>query len=420
MEAKYFWQDMRGSVYGPFRMDEAGNPHAGDVVQQYRLLRNISPKTLGSELGKSARWVQLMEKENMVPELISRRKLIIKALHIPPILLFPNILENDLIRIDTILDAKPTTRAYRNTVSGSLDLRYCDEMLQLYWNNYHVSGAQSMLLPIEEKIYILQSFTVEASGSEHNKTLPLLCRYHQLAALIAGERDNFEKALPHLHQAIAIAEEMQNPEMQAVSLFRRGLTYSAQGNFGKAATDLKKACSFEGSIPITLIGRILLSTGKAEARAKRSENSEILRLFEKAEKIIQNGRKEEDMHFIKLNEGNYHEHRAAALTAMGNLEEAAEELQEAHETFPADQARRHNNIDAMQAELAATSEEHIIAASIALRTFGVARQLEMTRNINTIGKVYSQLRQGPYSKSKDVKELGEKLREWEKNNRLLH
>ena len=415
MDARFFWQDKQGNIYGPFRRDEAGNPHAGDVVQHYRLLRNISTGTLGKELGKSARWVQIMEKENMVPELISRRKLIVKALGIPPILLFPNLYgDDDLMRIEDQHKPLPA-QEYRNNASGSLDLRYSNEMLNLYWSSYHVNGAQNLLISIEEKVYILQGFTAENSR-ERSKALSLLCRYHQLAALIAGERDDFERALPHLHQAIAIAEETQSPEMQAVSLFRRGLTYSAQGNLMKAATDLEKACSFASFIPTTLAGRILLSTGKAEARVKRLEHSETLKLFDKAAKIIQDGRKEEDPHFIRLNEGNYHEHRAAALTAMGKLIEAAEELQEAYETFPADQARRHNNIDAMQAELAANSGEEVIAASMALRTFDVAKQLEMTRNINTIARVYNQLNAGPYRKSKDVRELGEKLREWERNS----
>jgi tetratricopeptide (TPR) repeat protein len=414
MEAKrYFWQDKQGNIYGPFRSDEEGNPHCGDVIQHYRLLRNTSTSTLGRELDKTARWVQQMEKDNAVPELISRRKLIIKALGIPPILLFPNLYgDDDLVRVGNQPNL-PLTQEYRSNASGSIDLRYCNELLQLYWNSYHANGGQNLLQSLEEKIHILQGFTVENS-SEHGKALALLCRYHQLIALIAGERDDFERAFPHLHRAIAIAEEMQNPELQAVCLFRRGLTYSAQGNFMKAATDLKRSALFEGTIPTTLIGRILLSTGKAEARAKKSEYRGILNVFDKAEKIIQAGRKEEDTHFIRLNEGNYHEHRAAALWAMGNLVEAADELQEAHETFPADQARRHNNIDAMQAELAANSSEDIIAASVALRAFDVAKQLEMTRNINVVAGVYRQLRQGPYGKSKDVRELGEKLKEWQR------
>jgi len=99
---------------------------------------------------------------------------------------------------------------------------------------------------------------------------------------------------------------------------------------------------------------------------------------------------------------------------VGSRGLAAEELQEAHETFPADQTRRHNNIDVMQTELAANSGEEVIAASLALRTFDVAKQLEMTRNINPIARVYSQLNAGPYRKSKDVRELGEKFSEWEK------
>jgi hypothetical protein len=101
MDTKYFWQDTQGKVYSPFRRDEEGNPHAGDVIHHYRLLRNMSTSALGKELDKTARWVQLMEKENPAPELISRRKLIIKVPGIPPILLFPNLYgDEDLVRIE--------------------------------------------------------------------------------------------------------------------------------------------------------------------------------------------------------------------------------------------------------------------------------------------------------------------------------
>jgi tetratricopeptide (TPR) repeat protein len=417
---KYFWQDNQGNTYGPFRMDEEGNPHAGDVVRHYRLHRNMSTSALGKALDKTARWVQLMEHNNTVPELISRRKLIIKALGIPPILMFPNLYGNDDLVRGEDHHKPPPIQEYNSSASGSLDLRYCSEMLQLYWCNYHVSAAQNLLGAIEEKIQILLGFVAQASGKEHSKALTLLCQYRQLAALIAGERDDFDRAFMHLNPAVAIAEEMQDVEMQAVTLFRRGLTHSAQGNLVEAFVDLKQAASFEGFIPATLIGRILLSTGKAEARVIRKEQRETLNLFEKAWKIIRDGKKEEDTHFIRLNEGNYHEHKASALAAMGNLTEAAEELQEAHETFPADQTRRHNNIDTMQAELAANSGEHVIAASVALRTFDVAKQLDMTRNINTITTVYSQLSQGPYRKSKDIRDLGDKLRELNKTASHLH
>jgi len=416
-EKKYFWHDKQGNIYGPFRRDEEGNPHGGDVVQHYRLLKHISCKTLGLELGKSARWVQLMEKENAVPELISRRQALMRVLGIPPILLFPNLYaDDDLVRLETQQKIIPA-QEYKGSTSGSVDLRYCAEALQLYWSIYHINGAQNVLDEVAGKMYLLHNYAAtKMSGKEHRKALSLLCQYRQLTSLIAGERNDFEAAVFHLQQAIDIAEEIKDPGLQAVSWLRRGLTYSAQGNFDQAATDLRKACSFEAFIPTTLTGRILLSAGKADAHITRTEKEkrEILNSLGKAGKIIRDGRTEEDTHFIKLSEGNYHEHMASALMAMGHLTDAFEELQEAHETYPADQIRRHNNIDLLQVRLALQSRQYMIAASTALHTWDIAEQCGMRRNMQMFATIHQKLLNAGYGKSSDVRELGEKLRVWEK------
>jgi tetratricopeptide (TPR) repeat protein len=410
MEAeKYFWQDKQGNVYGPFRMDEEGNPHAGDVVRYHRLLKHMSTKALGKAIGKSPRHVQEMERDNMVPEMISRRKALIRVLGIPSILLFPNLYsDDDLVRVENQQKPQPI-QEYRSSASGSLDLRYCSEMLQLYWTIYHTSTVQNLLGAIEGKIATLQL-------SKQKEALPILCQYRQLAATIVGDRAGYERAFMHLDAAIAIAEEIKDPALEAYGLFRRGLLYFEQGNFVQAAIDLEKACSLVNMIPITLAGRIMLSAGNISAHIARlpDERRKALNLLDRAGSIVRAGRKEEDIYGIKLHVGLYHVCRAEALLAIGNTIDASEELQQANEIYPKDQMRRHNYVDMLQTRTAVDSGEYMAATSLALSTLEGVKDLQSEYLLRNVIKVYNQLVVSDYRKSPDVRDLGDKLREWSK------
>jgi tetratricopeptide (TPR) repeat protein len=413
-EMKYFWRDKQGNVHGPFRMDGDGNPRGGDVVQYYRLLKHKTQKALGEELEKTARWVRSMEEQNMVPEMISRRKAIIKVLGIPPILLFPNLYgSDDLVRVED--KQKPSVQEQRSSASDSLDLRGYAEMLQLYWTLYHTSTVQNLIGTIEEKIAMLQI-------SQRSEVLPLLCQYQQLAATIVGDRAGYQRAFMHLDAAIDIAEEIHKPDLEAYGLFRRGLLSFEQGNFVKAAADLKKACSLEKLIPATLAGRIMLSAGNISAHVAKlpEERRKALNLLDRAGSIIRAERREEDIYGIKLHEGLYHVCRAEALLAIGNTIDASEELQEANEIYPKDQMRRHNYVDMLQTHAAVDSGDYMAATSMALYTLEGIKDLQSEYLLRNVVKAYNQLTMSPYKKSPDVRELGEKLRVWYKTPHQLH
>jgi tetratricopeptide (TPR) repeat protein len=424
MEAeKYYWKDKQGNIYGPFRMDEEGNPHGGDVVQHYRLLKHLSPKALGAEPGKTKRWVTQMEHDNMVPELISRRKALIRVLGIPPILLFPNIFEDDdLVRIET-QQKTPPAQTHIGSTSGGLDLRSCGEMLSLYWSIFHTSAAQNVSDNVEKKVLLLRSFASETHGKEHSKALSLLCQYRLLAARIAEYRIDYGRAFLHYQEAIDIAEEMNDPELQAVSYFRRGCTYKDQGKMVEAADNLSQACSFEMLVPITLVGRMQLVLGNVTAHLARKDSEktqEALTLIEQAGKIVRDRRKEEGIDCIAWHEGKYHSSKAQALMAIGHLEEAEEALQLAHETSPLSQVKDHNYLDILQVRLAMQSRQYVIAASTALQAFDVAEQFGMRRNIQMLANTHQRLLTTGDGKSSEVRDLGEKLRAWNKTARQLH
>ena len=75
-------------VYGYFVPGEGDFPHLGQVIRYYRKTNGLEKEEFASILGRTKRYIEMLESDqNMtMPELISRRILLAKALHIPPML----------------------------------------------------------------------------------------------------------------------------------------------------------------------------------------------------------------------------------------------------------------------------------------------------------------------------------------------
>src|SRR5579859_3894259 len=121
MASKQYWWDS----YGPFDPDpdDPNFPNAGQVVQHYRLLKKWTPTQLGEAMNKTARWVQLMEHNNTVPEAISRRKALADMLDIPKILLGVATVEHLVT---------PETSIIQPTIVDSATLNQYKQSLRLY------------------------------------------------------------------------------------------------------------------------------------------------------------------------------------------------------------------------------------------------------------------------------------------------
>ena len=80
----YWWY-----VYGYFDSGEGNYPHIGQVLRYYRKMNGLTKENLAATLECSKRYIEMLESDQNVtsPELISRRRLLARVLHIPHILL---------------------------------------------------------------------------------------------------------------------------------------------------------------------------------------------------------------------------------------------------------------------------------------------------------------------------------------------
>jgi transcriptional regulator with XRE-family HTH domain len=394
--AHYWWD-----VYGPFAPGDDGYPNAGQVVRHYRLLKNWTPAQLGEALGKSARWVQSMEHDNLVPEAISRRRALAAILGIPPVLLGLAALDPG----DSPLIPASSPRTKKVSLDSAQISQYQD-VLRLYWELDYTSTAQESLEDIVGWIRHLQTLVRTVSREQYQTPLvELMCRYHQLATWIARDQRDYSTAYSHANQAIKLAQSLDNPELQAVTLFRRGRTRLEQGDIAGAIRDLDAALPFAQRCRPQLKSLVLLAAGHARAHAAQLTATDItqaMALIDQAGRIVRTGRLEDDESFVKLNSGRYHQDRAGALIVVGRPSQALDELDLAVRGVGVDQTRRHAYIDVLRSQAYAVDGEVVMALATAEQALSVSKALKSTINIARLQDLCDDLSEGKY---KDLPEL---------------
>ncbi|SRR5579875_487943 len=395
-EQRYWWDS-----YGPFDPDEHGYPNAGQVVRHYRLLKKWSPAQLGEAMGKTARWVQAMEKENQVPEAISRRRALATILGIPPFLLGLAPIE----RVGQVLDA---VTAVKKTTIATTTLAQYQEFLRLYWELDYSSTAQESLEDITRWIRHLRALLKATTGEQQRQIAEILCRYHQLVTWIARDQRDYPTAFTHANHALKLAQATANKELIAAALFRRGRTRLEQGDIPGAISDLDGALPHAQHARPQLKGLVLLAAGHAHAHAAHSstEIHQVMTLLDQAGRIVRRGSLEEDESYVKLNTGRYHLDRAGALIAMHRPEDALDELNLADRGIGPDQTRRHAYINVLRAQAYAQTGEMLIAVATAEETLKVSRALKSAINVARIADIHTMLSQGKYSNAPQVARLG--------------
>ncbi len=395
---QYWWD-----IYGPFDPGEDGYPNAGQVVRHYRNLKNWTPAQLGEALGKSARWVQAMEHDNTVPEAISRRRAIAAILGIPPILL-------GLASTESVNPTIANTETQKKTLITLPTIEQYQDVLRLYWELDYTSTAQESLDDIKRWIHHLQAQAKDTPSEQYRIPLiELICRYHQLATWIARDQRDYGTAFYHANRAIKLAQSLNNNELIAATLFRRGRTKLEQGDIEGAITDMDAAIPYAKRSRSQLKSLVLLASGHARVHAKNISGTDItqaLTLIDQAGRIVRSGNLENDESFVKLNTGRFHQDRAGALILISKPNQALDELELASRSVGVDQTRRHAYINVLRAHAYAKDGDITMALATAEEALAVSKSLRSNINIARLQELHDLLSTGKYKDSPQLARFG--------------
>ena len=139
---------------------------------------------------------------------------------------------------------------------------------------------------------------------------------------------NIAHALHHLNDAVRLAEELNNAELLAASLFRRAKTHEAHRQLTAALADINAALPYAQRSRDQLRGYVFQMAGELISRLPPSqENAKRYRfLMEEPRRILRKGAIEDDKSFTKLSLTGYQQDRARGFLRFGDYDAALEAL----------------------------------------------------------------------------------------------
>ncbi len=354
----------RHGEYGPFREQADGWPNRGEVIKKYRKLKKMSAKRLGELYGNATvgrplgeRWVQRMEKDNLVPKDESRRAALASILGIPPILLGLSSLEHILPQ--NVMAQQPAGSAARTLHSVHVNgdtLKQYDKFLTLFWKLDYSSTAKDSLTDIEGMISDLRSFVPLVSGVEQAQVYELLCGFYPLASTIYCDQRHYPKALTHADSAVQLSESLDNNRLRALAQYQRGFVKLQQAIVSPDR---------QGVANQRLINDAIADLETARPYASPQVEASIL------------------------------------------LDQ--DELTDAEKAIAHDQTRRWAYINMLWAKLHIGQRSYSVATEHALNATAMSRSINSLATASILKDIHTQLRNSSYGTSKAVRDLGAAL-----------
>jgi transcriptional regulator with XRE-family HTH domain len=405
----FYWMDKAGNMYGPFPVQEDGFPNAGEVVRFYRELRGMTRTELASRLGDKERWVRKMENQNAVPEMISRRRLIAQILGIPTILLGVASLGEDSF----LKRATPEFIPSKTVSLGKSNLKILEQEYSACWGAYYTKGAKTVLSEVNHQIQYIELLLDRGGlGSNRETLLMQLCGFDQLRSDIARQ---LKTPTPSTDRMVELALELSNPELSAITLYRRSRWYLYEGDYASSLRDVKHALTFVDQAKKPVQGDVLSGAGVllAQVAQDKGELKEALSLIDRSNEYL-DYHQSEDPWFTRFGEGFFWINRAEAFIYGARndpslINEAFNSLQEAGKTTPKSLGGRRLRIDALYAHAAFVSGEPLVAASTALTTLERVKGRGDMRILGLIQRLHTSLA-ASYGNLSEVKELGYQLK----------
>jgi tetratricopeptide (TPR) repeat protein len=395
----------------------------------------------------SERQILRMELDNQVPLDMNRRKLIARLLQIPPLLFGLGALEEVLFQPGA--QAAGAVRAMQQTTLRKVvadTTRYHNTNLTI-WQLHAASHAQSSLRQLHADIDDLESLERQSQGNLRYQVQEMLLSDLILATHIVRDQRQFELAYVHANEAVRVAKGMDDSDLIATALYTRGRTRLEWGQFGNieqgtfqvqqdkikaAIRDYQEAFQLfparddKERMHPQLLGVLTMFLSRARAifavsRGERIPASVLVALDDVADTVDR--QPVDDPYTCVLVRGSrigwhkasYLNERATVLNIAGLPGQALRELKAIDQltegTYSRDETRRFVWRDIQMANVYMGLEDFGTAAEKTKQALLACQDIHSVTNTAIITDIYGRLLNSRYKVSRDVKELGDILRE---------
>lgn len=402
--------------YSAFAPGKDGFPRSGAVVKYYRERKMdheghpYTQSDLAQILGITEQSARYLENKDIGID-FERRQFLSKLLNIPPILL--GVITLEQIRKIGEERGIPLTRepSQRVFVSGPL---LTTHQLIIDTKEYHGFLVSSRSAHISRTAYSSMTDMLLRINSlygelphvrDKSQIQELLCEYHQFVADLLRDQQKYDDAILDLNKAFRFAKLLENDELKALVLHRRGRVLHEAGRIDLAIRDYEEARRYERGLPGNLNGPILLHAGLVGAKAAKTEEGKkkAIHLLDRGGNIIRTNRHEGNLYWVDFGLDRYYLNKGAALIAVDHNKDALNELKLVRHgpEYPRGQAEN----DILKAQAHANLGRYSEAVGLAESGFVVVQRINSAVNIARVEKICKQLKESPYKDSPDVARL---------------
>jgi transcriptional regulator with XRE-family HTH domain/tetratricopeptide (TPR) repeat protein len=403
------WWVKRG--FPAFEAGSDGFPRPGQVIRHFRqrkLKVDGKPWTqrdLAQVFGRQELAIRDLELRDSGLNDISRRRFLAHLFDIPPLLLGLATIhrQHDIRRHGASLSVPKAL-----SPSKYIDLEEVRDRLTRFWAK-NACASQEVLMPIDSLLRQLYEQYPTTASNERGEVVTALCELHIHASNLLRDRGKFGKALEHLNKTKDLNTLLQEPELQADVLYRRGGVYLEKKEIVLALDDYHAAEHMLTNVSAPLQAAVLLETALCEARMATSQQQRTgaLKKLDRAGHLIrvehtEQGR--ESWPYLNVDIGRYHLDRSATLIAVGKPQEALQELDLLSVSKLGGRRRVYHLV--LQAQAYFGLKEYVQAALLAEEALPLASMMRSRVNLDRIKTLYRQLQQTPLQNNPEVGRLG--------------
>ncbi|MBV8695433.1 MAG: hypothetical protein JO125_01095 [Chloroflexi bacterium] len=417
-------------TYGPYRVREDGSPEEADVFCDF--IYRFGVERFGIEYGLllrgneyTRRRIEQMLHDKSFPTQAGRRWIIARLLHIPPVLLGLQSLDDLLTyqgQAQTLLTRAPSVSQRRN-----IDLTEFQVALGAYLNSWRACTVGDIVDEVMERIYHLHDRVLYVDKAQRLRMMEVLYGYHLLLATIARDYRYFSTAIVHINKALKLAKLIENRQLHAHALYKRGFIFFDRWETSTKQdhTDLRRAIGnydaawqvggitiarglLTSSISPHLAGAIALEGGHAHAHdiQEDAERKNAFKWMDLGGKAVDTHEFEGDMPLVRLTIQTYYNDMGSALVTTGDADEALRQLHYVDRGVDTQIRRQHAYTDIQLARVYLAKKYYPMATTLATNALMAVRDVNSGVNIARITHLYEDLKVTGYDEDREVTKLG--------------
>ena len=364
--------------------------HQGNIVLHYRKLKKMSRWKLAELLEVDVSTIYRMENQALIKD-AKRRQLLVELLGIPAALMSLDIASHPFVTPLIINDDQ---------------MGFFEQELATRWDIYHTGGTTRASQGFDTWLKYISSFAQESKESAwRERAHALVLMSYQLRGSIFRDMMKYEQAHTSYQQAFAFAKELDDHELMASALARRGVTCIQQNKPTDAIVFLNEASHLINGFGLPYLrGYVLQALSEAYAMSQQPQAS--WRMMDLAERALERKDKALERSYCQANTTSITAQKGINAVLLHEHDRAIALIEKGLSKYDPTLVRGRARLLAQQAEAYQGIGDIDMCTATAKDAWMLARSVGSNKTCMRVQNVHTTLKTSSWGKEKSVLHLG--------------